>query len=488
MRTSFKTKFAALIFLISFNSFANNSLVLDTLFQQGVKFVSADYLSGPSASAFATYRMMMSTDSEHPKSKAFASLLERAVKNKVATLKRSDQLQAEKLKLDYLSLQYEVGVSPSSWLLGEEAFSTSVPQKGNSQPVATQPKQTIAAEQLTSRQETTLYKNAKVYLTRKQLFTPERKNAMHALLRILRSNPRNEKAISLYFKVIERSYGVVEELIEDKQFAQAESFVRAGLAMMPDNYELQGLYAVAQGHKALQAHAEGLHDPDQYVAKLKSGVKNRLLTNGRTYLQRKEFFSPEGANAYDKFSRVLQSEPNNQKAMNYIHRLGSGVTEFAQELANEGELRQAISLLEQGLSEIPSMTAWERLKQELEAQLNIRETRLRYAQQNYSTTLSKKSIRALLANTKVYIRDGSFFGSGRDNANAALLRVMATAPDHDKVPGLQKQLIEEVVEAVIELAGTGDLRRAKLIVNTALEHFPEHAELKRLQGHINSLS
>ena len=80
MKAWCKTTLATLFFLFSISASANNGLVLDTLFQQGVKFISAESLAGQSASAFSTYRMMMSTDSSHPKSQAFASLLERAVK------------------------------------------------------------------------------------------------------------------------------------------------------------------------------------------------------------------------------------------------------------------------------------------------------------------------------------------------------------------------------------------------------------------------
>ena len=306
-------------------------------------------------------------------------------------------------------------------------------------------------------------------------------------MRLLASNPSNERAIALYFKVFEEARELVEKLIDDGEYAQAESLARAGLELMPENYELQRLMDLAEGHGKVQEHINEIHDPNEYVAKLKSGTRNRMISNGRTYMQRKEFFAPEGANAYGKFRRVLQSDPNNKKVQGLIQKLATEVTEYAIELAEDGELNQAIGLLDQGLDRIPEMSEWTALKHELMDQSNIHATRLEYAQQNYSTSLSRKSIRALVANVKVYLRDGTYFGSGNNNANAALYRISATEPENDKVLRYELELVEKVMQTAIKLSESAKQESANQLIETALQHFPDHPLLLRLQGHILSL-
>lgn len=225
---------ALLALMLSFTSLvsANNTLILDTLYDQGTTFISIDSLSGRSASAFSVYRLMARTDASHPKTHSFALLLDTATRQKVMQLvQQGDALGADRLKLEYLSLQYEVGAEPSPWAAIKQDFSqaqsTSSAQAATPSKIA--PVSLEAKNQLSSRQVKTLLANAKSYLRSKQFFMPENRNVFHNIKRVLSDDPTNTKAINLYFSLLSKVETEVENLLEDEKISQAVSLTEQGL-------------------------------------------------------------------------------------------------------------------------------------------------------------------------------------------------------------------------------------------------------------------
>lgn len=468
---------------------ANNTLILDTLYEQGTTFISIDSLAGRSASAFSVYKMMAKTDGSHPKTHAFAMLLDNATKKQVeALIRKGDSLAADRLKLEYLSLQYEAGVEPSAWAAIKQDFSTTA--NTTQSPVSTPkvaPAELTAKNQLSSRQVRTLIANTKTYLKSRQFFMPENRNAFHNIKRVLSDDPKNEKAIEQYFSLMEKVQDEVNDLLEEGEAGKAVSLTEQGLAVLPGNALLVTLNNRAQGLKNFEAHLKSLHDPNEYMPELKSSTRNALISNGKVYLGRKQFFQPDGANAYAKFARVLSSEPDNSKALSGMFKLIQEVDEEISALVEDGKIQQAQSLMEQGLVYIPDQLGWQARLVELEALQTLSRSRVAYAQQNYSTTLSSRNQKALLSNAKSYIRSGNYFGATNKNANNAIHRALAADPESTKVIRMFDDLIEGVNKTAVKLAEDGELNKAASLVNQALTFHSGHPALVIMGSNLNSL-
>lgn len=493
MNKRFITTFAAI--LIGFSSLlsANNTLILDTLYEQGIKFISTDSLSGRSASAFSVYKLMARTDSEHPKTHSFALLLDNATKQQVmALVQQGESLDADRLKLEYLSLQYEVGVEPSSWAALRQSFTQSpaTTKQVTKTPVPKiSPADLKATNQLSSSQVRTLVSNTKVYLRQKQFFAPEHKNAFNNIKRLLKDNPKNIKAIALYFNLLEEVQEEVDDLLEDGEIFKAISLTEQGLSELPDHALLLNLNERAIGLQNIDSHITALHDPNEYIPELSTSIRNALLSNGKTYLKRKQFFAPESSNAYSKYKRVLTSEPDNSKAKSGMFKLVKELDEEVKELISDGKIELAKNLLQQALSAIPEMASWSSTLVKLDDLSALKQKRLDYAQATFSPTMSSRNRKILLSNAKSYIRSGNFFGvdNSNKNANDALFKVLAAEPDNEKVAGYFDDLIEKVNETAIELAEDGELNRAASLINQALTFHSGHPALVTSSGNLNSL-
>lgn len=204
-------------------------IVLNTLFNQGMRLVNLETFEGSEQSAFAVLAEMSSINANHQKTKMLASMLDGGVNIKAKEYSISNK-SAEGISLvtNYQSLLQRLMLPVSPWIAGylnNTSLNTVAQQESNK----LQQARKQAEEKLSSKEIRRLLDSAKYLIRKDKYFEPSSGNAYDKVSLVLKHSPSNSKAKNYMKWIFDDAVDDAIDLAEDGDFADARALLEGGL-------------------------------------------------------------------------------------------------------------------------------------------------------------------------------------------------------------------------------------------------------------------
>ena len=157
-----------------------------------------------------------------------------------------------------------------------------------------------------------------------RLTKPKNNNAYDYYQQVLESQPRNEKALKGITGVANAYADLAERKLDKFEYTEARAYVDRGLTVQPENTRLLGLQEKANIGKML--------------AQADTALKEYRLTK------------PKNNNAYDYYQRVLELQPQHDKALEGITGIANAYADLAESKLDQFEYKAAKEYVHRGLT------------------------------------------------------------------------------------------------------------------------------------------
>ena len=96
---------------------------------------------------------------------------------------------------------------------------------------------------------------------------------------------------------------------------------------------------------------------------------DNLLMKAQQQFDVKHLTQPAGDNAWEIYQKVLQLDPNNQRAQEGLQRIAQRIESMAQDRQKNGDLLTSMAIIEEGLRVMPDHSGLLALKEEINQHL-----------------------------------------------------------------------------------------------------------------------
>lgn len=169
-----------------------------------------------------------------------------------------------------------------------------------------------------------------------QLFTPKSSNAVAFYKQVLKLDASNNTAVEHLNGIAERVVHDAEQALRKGELEYAQTLVKRALAAMPGN----------SNARALDAQIKRESDKKNKLA--------RALADAKKYSELGYLYTPDGANAYDAYKRVLQLAPDNAEAHAGLNTLLDKLSVQVWDLVGEAKFDEAKEKLGRPLLLMPN--------------------------------------------------------------------------------------------------------------------------------------
>jgi serine/threonine-protein kinase PpkA len=194
----------------------------------------------------------------------------------------------------------------------------------------------------------------------------------------------------------------------------------------------------------------------------------RHLASAREAMQSERLTSPPENNAYFHYRKALESDPQNETAMQGIADIAGRYADSAEQQITQGNLDAARLQIENGLGVLPGEARLEALSQRV-------------------TELENAEIEAYLLRAKVALDANKLTTPAEDNAYAHYQEVLARRPDHEEALNGIALIADRYADLAQGSIDGYEYSDAKVYVQKGLKVQPEHARLLALQERTNAV-
>ena len=188
----------------------------------------------------------------------------------------------------------------------------------------------------------------------KQLTLPTEDNAYKTYQQILKLDSSNQEALTGIAGIARHYFDFAKTREQNRQHEEALELIDRGLTVAPDNTQLLNLRkTVADELKKIERLAQESIIREQNEAKKHQEIAS-LLTEAEQHMVAQALIKPTGANAHEKFRRVLALDPQNQNAQKGVMDIATHYETLARKHSIDGHYEQSQKYIKQGLSVIPS--------------------------------------------------------------------------------------------------------------------------------------
>ena len=163
-----------------------------------------------------------------------------------------------------------------------------------------------------------------------RLTTPKNNNAHYYYQRILELHPQHKKALKGINGIADAYADLAERKLDQYDYKAARKYLQRGLTILPENTRLLGLQEKANIGKIL--------------AQADTALKEYRLTK------------PKNNNAYDYYQRVLELQPQHDKALEGITGIANAYADLAESKLDQFEYKAAKEYVHRGLTIQPENT------------------------------------------------------------------------------------------------------------------------------------
>jgi tetratricopeptide (TPR) repeat protein len=198
-----------------------------------------------------------------------------------------------------------------------------------------------------------LLAKAEQQLAASHLMEPADDNAYQSYRSVLKLDPHNQQAQAGMQEIANR----IEQQARAKQ--------------RQEQYK-QGLEMIAQGLMAAPKHSGLLALQKELAQQLEEKCRQQvvcLLAQAKQQMEEAHLTEPAGDNAYESYRAVLSLDPENDQALAGLRAIGRQFEKLARRAEQQGQLKEALKLITQGLEVIPDDQSLLQLRTSIAQQL-----------------------------------------------------------------------------------------------------------------------
>jgi len=324
----------------------------------------------------------------------------------------------------------------------------------------------LAKNQFTPQDIKSLLETADNYLEQFRLTTPKNSNAYDIYREILKQAPDNAAAAQGMKRISDTYLRLAQSAKSRNDLAKTISHIELGLKVSPSH---RGL---------INFHNEIINNIASTTEQENRSVQiEQLFTQAKAFEITSQFIKPIGQNAAEIYQKILSLDQDNDQALRGLRKIADQQVSLANEAINKNNLELGLDFVNEGLTFLPSHQALNKLKSNIITQV----TDLQQTQDAQKNKKQQERVVNQLRYAATLFAQNKLLFPKTDNALLAYQKVLKVdnknAEAQRGIEKIRKQLIDEAEVAMAQQ----DFSESEKILNAALEHFANDAQLKQLK-------
>jgi serine/threonine-protein kinase PpkA len=314
-------------------------------------------------------------------------------------------------------------------------------------------RETMADKRRTAERIAALLRLADTQMTQGRLVAPPGDNAHESFKEVLKLDPEDKQARKGIERLRDRLVSVAEEKAEAEALEESLRLIKQGLVVAPDFPRLL----------ALRKEVQSALDEKKHL----SETIERLLNRAEEQLADRRLTAPEGDNAQETYRKVLALDHTNARARSGMKQMIARFAELAQQKLIEGAPREALALIEDGLSVTPKDATLRALKRKTD----------RIVQE-------KQRVADLLAKGEAQFAESQFTAPPADSALESFRAVLAIDPNNAQAQAGLRRIADHFRERAEDERGQGNFAMSLVFIGKGLGVLPEDEALRSLEARV----